>query len=211
MAVTKRLLVFAGIFDALALLILYPDIDAFSGGYLIISTALAILQAAVSRRFAASEDIQRLFYAKDIDRAWDKWVALLGIAELAVFFEYAHWRPLPQLLLPSLQIIGLLLCISATVWLFWVDSYLVREFPSHYKRAVLMTSGPYRYLRHPRYVGLFATRLGLPFIFGSVIGWILAVAWFLLIRRRAHLEERYLEKKFGPIYTAYATHSIGIP
>jgi len=209
--VSKRLLLFVGIFDLLALLILNPHIDRFSGGYLAISTVLAIIQAVVSQRFATSEEIQRLFYAKDIDPSWDKWVALLGVSELAVFFEYSHWRPVPQLLLPGLQAIGLLLCFSGTVWLLWVDSYLVREFPSHHRRALPMTTGPYRYVRHPRYAGLLATRLGLPLVFGSIIGWVLAVAWFVLIRRRANLEERYLESKFGRIYSDYARHAVGIP
>jgi protein-S-isoprenylcysteine O-methyltransferase Ste14 len=205
-----RLLGFVVIFDILAALILYPHIDVFSGGYLVVSTALAVLQAVVGRRLSKSDEIQRLFYAKDIDKAWDRWVAFLGLAELAVFFEYAHWRPVPQLVQPALQSGGLLLCVAGTIWLAWVDSYLVEEFPAHFRRGALMTSGPYRLFRHPRYVGLFATRLALPLVFGSVIGWALAIAWFVLIRRRAHLEEQYLRSKFGQVYAEYAAHSIGM-
>ena len=182
-----------------------------SGGYLALSTMLAVIQAVVSWHLSQSEEVKRLFYAKDIDRAWDRYVPLLGLAEFAVFFEYAHWRPLPQLVAFPIQIAGLMLCAAGTIWLLWVDSYLIHEFPSHYKRDLIMTSGPYRFVRHPRYSGLFATRLALPLIFGSVAGWIIALVWLILIRRRARLEERFLTGKFGRLYTEYATHVIGIP
>ncbi len=195
-----RLLGFAFIFDAFAVLILYPSLDVFSSGYLLLSTALAVLQAVVNRRFSISAEIQRLFYARDIDKIWDRWVAVLGLAEFAVFFEYAHWRPIPELVNGSTQTVGLLLCAAGTAWLLCVDSYLIREFGSHHRRGVLMSSGPYRYIRHPRYVGLLATRLALPLIFGSIVGCALAIIWFVLIRRRAHLEERYLSSRFGAVY-----------
>ncbi|MBV9301964.1 MAG: isoprenylcysteine carboxylmethyltransferase family protein [Acidobacteriaceae bacterium] len=208
---SRRLLVFVLIFDAVALLILYPHLDAFCCGYLILSTGLAFLQAYVSARFSDSTEIQRLFYSKDIDPAWDKWVALLGLAELGIFFEYAHWRLAPRLVNPGAQGLGLLLCLAGTLWLLWVDSYLVNNFPSHYRGGKLMMGGPYRYVRHPRYVGLLATRLALPLLFGSVISCIVAIAWIFLIRRRARLEERYLRSKFGAVYLQYASHAVGIP
>lgn len=207
----KRLLGFVFLFDVVALAILFPHLDLFSCGYLVFSTALAVLQTVVNDRFSASKEIQRLFYAKEIDRVWDKCVALLGLAEFAVFFEYSHWRPVPELLNRSAQISGLLLCFVGTIWLVWVDSYLIHEFPSHYRSGTLLTSGPYRFVRHPRYIGLLATRLALPLLFGSVIACVLAVLWFILIRRRAHLEESYLGSRFGAAYSQYARHAVGIP
>ena len=206
-----RLLGFVFVFDALALIILYPSLDIFSCGYLVMSTGLAILQTVVNQKFSTSEEIQRLFYSKDIDKVWDRWVAILGFAEFAVFFEYSHWRPIPQLIGRSAQTAGLLLCIAGVIWLVWVDYYLIHEFPSHHRRGALMTSGPYRYFRHPRYMGLLATRLALPLLFGSVIACLLAIIWFVLIRRRARLEERYLGSRFGSVYSHYATRALGLP
>ena len=199
-----RLLGSVAVFDAIAVFILYPRLDVFSAGYLVISTGLAILQAVVSSQFSKSPDLQRLFYAKEIDPTWDRWVPILGILELGVFYEYAHLRLLPALLNLPLQTAGLAFCILGTSWLLWVDTYLLREFPAHYRRAAPMTSGPYRFFRHPRYVGLLATRVGLPLVFGSLVAWALASVWIVLIRRRAHLEERYLTKKFGRAYDDYA-------
>lgn len=207
----KRLLGFVLIFDAVAVLILYPHLDLFAGGYLALSTALAVLQATVHARLSASEEIHRLFYAKDIDKAWDKWTAPLGLAEFVVFFEYSRWRPMPELVNRSAQIAGLFLCLAGVIWLLWVDFYLIHEFPSHYRSGTLLTSGPYRVVRHPRYIGLLATRLALPLLFGSIIACALAISWFILIRRRAHLEEGYLSSRFGAVYREYARHAIGIP
>lgn len=207
----KRLLGFVLVFDIAAVLILYPHLDLFSGGYLALSTALAGLQVIVNTRLSGSEEIHRLFYAKDIDKAFDKWTAPLGVAEFAVFFEYSHWRPVMELLNHSTQVTGLLLCLAGTIWLLWVDAYLISEFPPHYRSGTLLTSGPYRFVRHPRYVGLLATRLALPLLFGSAIACLLAAIWFVLIRRRAHLEEKYLDSRFGTVYSQYAKHAIGIP
>lgn len=206
-----KLLGFVAVFDALAVLILYPHLDLFSCAYLVLSTVLAVLQAIVNRRFSTSQEIWRLFYARDIDQVWDKWVPVLGLAELAVFFEYGRWRPVPQLINVSVQIAGVLLCLVGTLWLVWVDAYLVRQFPAHCRNGSLMTSGPYRFVRHPRYAGLLATRLALPLVFCSLIGCALAIVWAFLIRRRARLEEHYLSAKFGETYTTYALHTPGIP
>jgi hypothetical protein len=103
-----RLLGFVVIFDALAVIILYPRLDVFSCGYLVVSTLLAVIQAAVNRRFSNSKEVDRLFYSKDIDRIWDRFVPILGLAEFAVFFEYSHWRPVPELLGRSMQYRGCL-------------------------------------------------------------------------------------------------------
>ncbi|MBV8896758.1 MAG: isoprenylcysteine carboxylmethyltransferase family protein [Acidobacteriaceae bacterium] len=111
----------------------------------------------------------------------------------------------------SAQVAGLLLCLAGTLWLVWVDVYLMHEFPAHYRSGALMTSGPYRRVRHPRYLGLLATRLALPLVFCSIIACAIALAWALLIRRRARLEERYLTLKFGEAYANYAVHTLGIP
>lgn len=205
------MLAFVALFDALAALTLYPHLDLFSIGYLAISTLLAVVQTLVSRRLSSSEEIRRFFYAKDIDKAWDIWVPILGVAEFAVFFEYAHWRPIPEVVNRFVQSSGLLLAIAGAVWLFWVDAYLVEQFPTHYKKASLMVSGPYRILRHPRYAGLLTTRLALPLIFGSLIACLIAIVWVLLIRRRTRLEEQYLTEKFGASYTEYASRTLGIP
>ncbi|MBV9269349.1 MAG: isoprenylcysteine carboxylmethyltransferase family protein [Acidobacteriaceae bacterium] len=205
-----RLLAFVAVFDAIAVFILFPHLDVFAIGYLALSTALAVLQALVNRHFSRSRELLRLFYAKDIDPVWDKSVGILGPSEFAVLFEYAHWRLLPLLVNPAIQMLGLIVCLAGTLWLLWVDRYLVGNFAAHHRNGTLMVSGPYRFVRHPRYLGLLATRLALPLIFGSIVAWVLALVWFFLIRRRARLEERFLAGRFGELYSQYTIRTISV-
>lgn len=194
------------LYDAAALWVLSPRIDIFSGGYLLLTTLLAILQTTVYQRFSGSEEIRQVFYARHLDSLWDKFVPVLGIAELAVYFEYSH-QAAP---LRFMQAVGLLLLILAVVWLLWVDRYLVENFAPNFRAKTLMTGGPYRYIRHPRYAGLLATRLALPLLFDGIAACLLAVAWIWLIRRRVCLEETFLLANFHDDYSRYARHTPGL-
>jgi protein-S-isoprenylcysteine O-methyltransferase Ste14 len=59
-------------------------------------------------------------------------------------------------------------------------------------------------VRHPRYTGLFFTRLSFALMLASPIAWCLCILWWLLIERRIRREERYLQAKFGSAYDLYA-------
>jgi protein-S-isoprenylcysteine O-methyltransferase Ste14 len=65
-----------------------------------------------------------------------------------------------------------------------------------------VTTGIYRLIRHPSYLGLLLTALGWAFGFCSGVGLLLLA--LLLLLRRIHAEERLLELQFGEEYRAYA-------
>lgn len=67
----------------------------------------------------------------------------------------------------------------------------------------VVTSGPYRWLRHPGYAGALLTYLATPLFLDSV--WALVPALFLsdVLVLRAHLEDRTLQEKL-PGYSDYA-------
>ena len=197
---------FLVLFDAAALFALYPRIDFFSGGYLLLTAALAILQATFNRRISDSDEIRQVFYARRLDTLWDKLVPVLGLSELVVFVEYSHKPGSPH----SMQIAGLILLALAVTWLLWVDRYLVQHFAASFRSGTLLTGGPYRYVRHPRYMGLLATRFAMPLLFGSIVACLLAGAWLFLVHRRIRLEEAHLCAKFGDIYRHYAAETPGL-
>lgn len=65
----------------------------------------------------------------------------------------------------------------------------------------IVSTGPYRRLRHPLYTGLFFITLGMALYFTSIIAAIIggiAVAWALL--KRMDYEEALLVEKFGEDY-----------
>ncbi len=67
----------------------------------------------------------------------------------------------------------------------------------------LITSGPYRYVRHPRYLGALLLALGLPLAFRSWIGLVLYPAVVVVILLRIRDEEALMGKEFGPEWEAY--------
>jgi protein-S-isoprenylcysteine O-methyltransferase Ste14 len=194
-------------FDGVAIVCLYPRIDVFACGYLLGSNMLAVMQVVMVRRLGHSPDLIRLFAARDIDTLFDRVVPVLGLAEIAVFLQYARRAPDAGFLPLTIQASGLVLCCGSVLWLAWVDRFLAVHFAAHDARNAPMTTGPYRLVRHPRYVGLVASRLALPLIFRGSVSWIVTAAWAVMICRRARLEERYLTGRFGASYTNYLQRS----
>jgi protein-S-isoprenylcysteine O-methyltransferase Ste14 len=67
----------------------------------------------------------------------------------------------------------------------------------------LVTSGPYRHIRHPRYLGALALGFGLSLLFRSWISLIVAVAFIGLILLRIGDEEALMHQEFGREWEAY--------
>jgi protein-S-isoprenylcysteine O-methyltransferase Ste14 len=87
------------------------------------------------------------------------------------------------------------------VWAGWTMGPSLSAFPRPPRHAELVDRGPYRYLRHPIYVGgvLFFAGLSLVFsVWGLVLTAVLAAFWIA----KARLEERHLVARF-PEYADY--------
>jgi protein-S-isoprenylcysteine O-methyltransferase Ste14 len=69
--------------------------------------------------------------------------------------------------------------------------------------TVLVTTGVYRYLRHPLYASLLYGALGVFLKRPSVAGGALALATGIFTFLTARVEEREMLSKFGPAYAAY--------
>jgi protein-S-isoprenylcysteine O-methyltransferase Ste14 len=67
----------------------------------------------------------------------------------------------------------------------------------------LVTSGLYRVIRHPSYLGLFVLTLGWGLAFRSGVGVIIAVLMLVVVLARIKAEERLLSETFGAEYDAY--------
>lgn len=68
----------------------------------------------------------------------------------------------------------------------------------------LVTTGIYRLIRHPSYLGLLLTALGWALGFRSGVGLLLLALLIPPLLRRIRAEERLLETQFGDEYRAYA-------
>jgi len=129
--------------------------------------------------------------------------ALLLLCESVVFLDYARWHLSPSFLLqPGLQYAGIGVYLLAFGMVVWADRHLARHFAASARSGVI-TVGPYHYVRHPRYAGLFLSRVGFALTFGSLLEWGIIIGWFWVVRRRIHIEERHLYRKFGEEYVRY--------
>jgi protein-S-isoprenylcysteine O-methyltransferase Ste14 len=66
----------------------------------------------------------------------------------------------------------------------------------------LVSTGPYRLLRHPAYTGIMATGLGFSAAFGFWTGLLYIPAGLPVVLRRMDAEERLLAEEFGEEYRA---------
>ena len=183
----------------------WARLDLYSGGFFVVAVIATVAEALTFlRRGLRSVETAREAFGLSYDPGLLRWSALLSIGELAVILDYAHWHLVPALERPLFQGLGLTLLIASALWLAWTDTWLARHFSSEQAAGQLMTQGPYRFVRHPRYVAFLFAKLAFPLLFASIIGWALAPTWVALLGRRIRREEAHLRKLFGADYDAYA-------
>ncbi len=136
------------------------------------------------------------------------WLIIPGF--VAVFFA----SPLEYLYLGSevraglgAQIAGLLLLAISVALRVWTRLTLKGQYSGHLQTladGILVTSGPYRFIRHPGYTGYLLLCLGFCVGFGSLLG-LTAILLILLpgLVYRMTVEERLLACRYGDEYVAY--------
>lgn len=183
----------------------WSRLDFYSGSFLVLGMVVAFEEAVTFTRPAQrSEEIAREALGVSYDPSLFRWGMVLNGAVLLVVLDYAHWHLLPALEQPFLQGIGLALGILGVAWQTWADRWLGHHFASGLAARKLMTGGPFRFVRHPRYAAFLMRKLAWPMLLASVIGWTLLPLWLVLICRRMGREEAHLTQLFGYEYEAYA-------
>jgi protein-S-isoprenylcysteine O-methyltransferase Ste14 len=203
---------FVIVYDAVALLVLYqwnsPEpwarLDLFSGGYLVLSTILALTQFATVRRIAPSRADLHTFTSQHIDPSSKYWMMGLAVAEFAVFYDYGHLRLTPWLERGFLQGMGLGAYLVALIWMVITGAYLSTNYSRVREEGHLLMGGPYAAMRHPLYSALLASRIGFALILASPIAWALTALWIWRITLRIRREEVFLRDKYGELYAAYS-------
>jgi protein-S-isoprenylcysteine O-methyltransferase Ste14 len=60
-----------------------------------------------------------------------------------------------------------------------------------------VSAGPYKYIRHPGYLGIILAVTGIPFILGSAYGFIATGFCILIMIIRTYLEDNVLKEKLS--------------
>ncbi len=116
-----------------------------------------------------------------------------------------HWSP--SLFVP-IQLIALLLFASG--WALGVWAVVTNKFFAEFVRIqkerdhVVITNGPYAYVRHPGYASAVVAYLALPVALGSLWAVVPAFAGLSLLVVRTYLEDQTLQKELNG-YREYAS------
>ncbi len=143
-------------------------------------------------------------------KAWDKTiiraytlllVTMLLVAPLdAVRFR---WSTVPWAV-RGLALLVMLAAWSLIIWAFRENAFLAECVRIQTERGhTVCTTGPYRIVRHPMYVGVILTILGMPVLLGSLFALIPAGLIAALFVLRTALEDRTLQAEL-PGYADYA-------
>jgi protein-S-isoprenylcysteine O-methyltransferase Ste14 len=137
-------------------------------------------------------------------RSWDRFlVAIISLAGLAILvvagldYRFSWTGPIPLFV----QVPGLLLVILSTALVVWAAA--TNPFFSSVVRIqddrghVVVSSGPYRYIRHPGYAGWIVYVLSLPMLLGSIFALVPAVLGAGLDILRTLLEDRTLQAELA--------------
>lgn len=103
----------------------------------------------------------------------------------------------------ALFIIGLGLYFASRMYLGRFFSEKVTIKPDH----ELITTGPYRYIRHPIYLGEILYFISIPVIFGSLIGLAIMLIIVPILIYRIGREEQVLSTEFGEEYEKYVSRT----
>ena len=182
-------------------------IDRFAGIYFGLRLFGALHSITSSLGAFRSKPLRQEWWALDSDPEGPQWVMLLMALDLLVFFDYGHWRLTPWIIRPAIQTLGISLYLAVSLWQVWTDAFLADYFSQAETPLVPMESGPYRYVRHPRYAAAIVGKVAMALIFGSLFGWLLLVAWGLLLLNKIEIEERHLRRLFGQPYEVYAENT----
>lgn len=131
-------------------------------------------------------------------------VLSLVIALGAPFSDHHQSGVLPDYTV--LRFIGVALYAAGFMLMVWAEVILGRQFSFQVtvqEDHHLVTTGPYRYLRHPRYLGIIVVNTGYVLIFRS---WLAAVAVAMVVVTllwRIHDEEHFLHEQFAAEWDTY--------
>jgi protein-S-isoprenylcysteine O-methyltransferase Ste14 len=116
-------------------------------------------------------------------------------------------RPLPLSSSLTPRMVGIVIFFVGLMLGIWGRKMMTRAGTNVNPReptTALVVTGPFRYSRNPLYVALFLMYIGLALALNTLWPIVLIAVLFPLMHWGVVLrEERYLEQKFGEVYSRY--------
>jgi protein-S-isoprenylcysteine O-methyltransferase Ste14 len=141
-------------------------------------------------------------------KGWDKVIGviymifLLGIFSLAGLDARFAWSAVP-LWVKVLGGVAFAISLAITFWAMMTNTFLSTFVRIQDERGhTTVTGGPYRFVRHPMYVGILFMSLGMPLLLGSWWAVIPGALNIILFFIRTSLEDKTLQAEL-PGYIEY--------
>jgi protein-S-isoprenylcysteine O-methyltransferase Ste14 len=134
---------------------------------------------------------------------------LIGFVYMLVRAGFLHAPWMNRLLWPHVLLTGLLgdaLALAGLVVMIWARVTIGRNWSGGVvlkENHEMVTSGPYRFVRHPIYSGLLLLVLGWAVWRGSPVGFLALTAMLPLLGLKARAEEQLMIDHFGDAYRSY--------
>jgi protein-S-isoprenylcysteine O-methyltransferase Ste14 len=130
---------------------------------------------------------------------------LITVAVVLLLQASSSWRVFSYTFDFGVQVLGVALCGVGIAFAIWARMHLGRNWsgtPSIKEEHELVTSGPYRFVRHPIYTGMILALFGSALVTGALwfIVFLFLTANFLY---RIPVEERYMMQLFPNQYPEY--------
>ena len=144
-------------------------------------------------------------------KAWDRWITAFaaGVFPIAAWivagldFRFRWTAGLPL----GYHLGGLLVMVLAYALFLWAmasNAFFAEGVRIQTERGhAVASNGPYRFVRHPGYVGAILAQVSTPFLLGSPWALIPSIASGALYVLRTHLEDQTLRQEL-PGYAEYA-------
>jgi len=152
----------------------------------------------------------RMAFLKPAAKRWDKVILLVSTI---VFVPYLilpgldavrfQWSSVPSLI-KVVAFIGIILSLVLVFWVMKENTYLSRIVEIQKERGHrVITTGPYRYVRHPMYFSVMVLFNSIPIALGSLWSLIPSAVLTLIILIRTFLEDKTLHEELQG-YNSYA-------
>jgi protein-S-isoprenylcysteine O-methyltransferase Ste14 len=149
--------------------------------------------------------------SRRVDPRWFWWLMALAGPPLAgtciAFLIDPRWVEFGRVALPpAVRLLGVPAALAGLGLFGWMFRHLgLNVTPTSMPRATarLVTSGPYRWLRHPMYSAALLLVIAATLFTSNGVVALGGLAMFALLAVRSRIEERRLIEKFGDAYRDY--------
>jgi protein-S-isoprenylcysteine O-methyltransferase Ste14 len=214
--VRPLLMLMVGLFIFIGLPVLVwgvHDLQGFFGHPARLAYAIVTVLIQLYTVFAIAEPGSRR--GRESDRSLQRRIVLiliqlfsLAIVVAAPYSDSRHIAALAEA--DAIRYLGLAMFAVGFALMTWAEATLGKQFSVEVaiqEQHQLITHGPFRHLRHPRYLGIILFSFGISLIFNSLPALLFAMALTLTLLWRVRDEENLLHRQFGPAWEKYRQHS----